>query len=297
MAYSPIYNEHIPQDINAELLLDYYPEGTVHVKFNGHHKRNAYGDILDIDYTQNTSVLSLGRNSLYNSLPEYIFHPIDRFDNLPQNNQKEKFSEEVAKQEKEKEDAYRFFAPIDTMLLQLRLDVRKVLSQYVDGNTLIEDILSDSLSDHQKCNKFIKKTIPLLSSCKNIRGNRTLLTLLLRKVFMEEGLQIELQNKKLLYTDEQPRYEDSIGANLNDTYIGNSYYEPTAVYAIKYWPEEGCDEKFLSLVDEIEEFRQFVQDYFLSIDSVLSFIIQKDSPTLRLSDTTVYNYLNYNTNI
>ena len=49
---------------------------------------------------------------------------------------------------------------------------------------------------------------------------------------------------------------------------------------------------------EIEEFRDFVQDYFLSVDSVLEFDIHNDdAPALRLNDTVLYNYLNYNTNL
>lgn len=76
--------ENVPQDINAEVFLDFFPQDTFRVKFCGLHKRNAYNDILDIEKEQDKFLLHLGRNSLYNSLPEYLFHCIDRFDNIPE---------------------------------------------------------------------------------------------------------------------------------------------------------------------------------------------------------------------
>ena len=40
--------ENVPQDINAEVFLDFFPQDTFRVIFCGLHKRNAYNDILDI---------------------------------------------------------------------------------------------------------------------------------------------------------------------------------------------------------------------------------------------------------
>ena len=74
----------LPGDINAELLLSYYPKGRCKVCLKGLHKRNTYQDIIEMTpFDDNSFLLTVGRNSLYNALPEYMFHPIDRFDNLP----------------------------------------------------------------------------------------------------------------------------------------------------------------------------------------------------------------------
>ena len=64
-----------------------------------------------------------------------------------------------------------------------------------------------------------------------------------------------------------------------------------------YWDENECNESFLSFVDEVGQLREFVQDYFMSIDEVLIFNISHDGSPLRLNDDIVFNYLNYNTNI
>ena len=292
-----IVPENVPQDINAEVFLGFFSQGTFRVKFCGLHKRNAYNDILEIEKEQEKFLLHLGRNSLYNSLPEFLFHSIDRFDNIPEKEKKQRFSEEYAKQEKEKEQAYKFFSPIDTLLFQLRLEVRERLNKYVESNTVIHDILLDKLTAEQRENRFVKRTTPYISSCKTIRGNRTLITLLLRKVLAEEGLKINVKSKQTEFTDEEPRYGNSEGCEIGDVYVGNTYSESVITYSISYWSDEDCNEDFLPLVNDLEVFRQFVQDYFISVDSILVFDVSKDTSPLRISDTTLYNYLNYNTNI
>ena len=289
--------ENVPQDINAEVFLGFFPQDTFRVKFCGLHKRNAYNDILEIEKEQEKFLLHLGRNSLYNSLPEFLFHSIDRFDNIPEREKKQRFSEEYAKQEKEKEQAYKFFSPIDALLVHLRLEVRERLNKYVESNSVIHDILLDKLTAEQRGNRFIKRTIPYISSCKTIRGNRTLITLLLRKVLAEEGLKINVKSKQTEFTDEEPRYGNTEGCKIGDVYVGNTYSESVITYSISYWSDEDCDEDFLPFVNDLEVFRQFVQDYFISVDSILVFDVSKDTSPLRISDTTLYNYLNYNTNI
>lgn len=287
---------NIPEDINAEVLLNYYPTGTFKVEYKGLHKRNAYKDILNIDFQDTSPLLSLGRNSIYNSLPEYLFHPIDRFD-LPQYNQKERFEEEYTKQEQEKEDAYRFFEPIDLTLLQLRLKVRKILDTYTCENKILQDLIADNLTPEQQRNRFIKQTIPYLPACKYLRGDRTLITLMLRKILMEEGLSINIHQKEKTFTDKTPRYSHVVGMELGEGYAGNIFTENILVYDIKYWSEENCNKDFIKFAEDIEAFRQFIQDYFLSVDSLLSFDIQTNAMPIRLSDTTTYNYLNFNTNL
>lgn len=299
MDFSHSHIDNIPPDLNAETLLAYYPEGFVQVAFKGLHKRNSYKDILELENGRDGGLsLSLGRDSLYDSLPEYLFHPIDRFDSLTGRESKENFSEEYARQEEEKRNAYRLFAPIDLLLLSLRLDVRKEIDGYSSENKVLQDVLGDSLTEDQRNNTFIRKMIPYLPSCKDIRGDRTLLTMLLRKILMDEGIRIEIGRKDLRIRDEKPRYEDNVDAVIDSLYLGNEFDEMVCVYNVFYWPADSCDEDFLHFIKEMEDFRGFVQDYFMSVDSVLEFdIYDDDAPALRLNDTVLYNYLNYNTNL
>lgn len=289
----------LPSDINAELLLNYFPEGKFRISFQGLHKRNSYRDIIDVEDMVDKDAIhvTLGRMSIYNSLPEYMFHPIDRFDNLPVNNESEAFHNEVDKQEQEKADAFRFFSPIDVLLFRLRADVREQIEQYTRGDVVMQQILGDRLTEQQHANRFIRQFEPFLPQCKYIRGNRSLLTFLLRKVLLEEGLRVEVKQELNKFADLYPRYGNQVDAVLGDSYVDNIFFENVTVYNINYWSDEECNENFLSFVDEMDELRLFLRDYFLFAEDELVFRITQDYPPLRLNDEKIYNYLNYNTNI
>ncbi len=289
---------NLPTDINIEVLLPYLPKGQFKVALKGLHKRNTYQDVMETeDLPDGTMNITVGRNSIYNSLPEYMFHPIDRFDNLPKYEEKERFQEQMEQQEAEIRNAYRFFAPIDVLLLKLRTDVHSTLQPLAQEDIVMQQVIGDSLSEEQRSNRFIRQIIPFLPYCKHIRGNSTLITMLLRKIFMEEGLHIEMTNARNTLTDEEPRYEQQLDMTLGDCYVGNTYYEHVKTYDIRYWSDEEAGPEFLQFVDDIEMLRCFIKDYFLAIEEDIVFNISHDEPPLRLSDDVFYNYLNYNTNI
>lgn len=289
---------NIPDDINIELLLSYFPEGSLKVAMRGLHKRNAYNDIVDTEEKKDgTVVVGVGRNSLYNALPEYMFHPIDRFDTIPKVEEKERFTEEYEKQEREKEQAFSFFLPVDLSLLKLKVKIRECLNAFAESNKVLNDILGDRLTKEQQKNRFIRQLIPFLPSCKDIRGNKTLLTFLLRKVFMTEGLRIDPHKEESDLSDSMPRYVDYVGGILEESYVNSSYTEDVLVYDVSYWSDEECNDQFLKFIDDLELFRGFVEDYFLAIGVTLRFNVSEAEAPLRLSDEIVFNYLNYNTNI
>ena len=288
----------LPGDLNAELLLAYLRRGVCKVALRGLHKRNTYRDIIRTDSLNDESfLLTVGRNSIYNSLPEYMFHPIDRFDNLPKYEEKERFAQQVDQQKEEIENAFRFFAPIDILLIWLRTQVRTKVEKFAEEDVVMQQILGDRLTEEQRENRFIRQLLPYLPHCKRIRGNKTLLTILLRKVLMSEGMTISVGHEQQWLADGEPRYENQLDMTLGESYVGNEYDETVTTYDISYWSDEACDADFLKFVDELEVLRQFIQDYFLSVEEVLRFNIVHDGQPLRLNDDVEYNYLNYNTNI
>ena len=64
----------LPSDINAELLLNYYPPGKFRVSLQGLHKRNSYRDVIELEEMVNMDAIhaTLGRMSIYNSYQEYV---------------------------------------------------------------------------------------------------------------------------------------------------------------------------------------------------------------------------------
>lgn len=289
----------LPDDINIEDILSYLPKESYRVSVNGLHKRNSYKDIINYEETPDGKTdFHVGRNGLYNSLPEYMFHPINRFDNIPERERKERFAEEYAKQELEKENAHKFFSPIDVLLLDLKTKVKEKINQLSSNNIFIQNIIGDTLTEKEKSNRFIQRTIPFLPNCKRIRGNKTLITFMLRKVLFEEGLSLNKENIVSEIHDKEPQYNSKIeDFQLNSMYLGNEFSENIMTFTINYWSDEECSEHFNIFLEELETYRLFIKDYFFSIEDELCFHINSDYPTLRLADDIIYNYLNYNTNL
>lgn len=293
-----MFPKNIPDDINIELLLLLFPEGLCKVSFTGTHKRNAYSDLIGLEELPDHSLLlNVGRSSLYNVLPELLFHPIDRFDCLSPSSDKEKYDAEYEAQEKEKEEAHKFFAPLDLMLLRLRMMVRERLEEYAKTDKVMIDVLGDELTETEKNNRFVRKALPFLPFCKMIRGNKTYLTLMLRKILMEEGLTIAVGEQKHAFTDAQPRYGVQLGSDSDDLYLGNSYDDRAITYTIHCWPEAECNGSFPQFLEELEAFRRHIQDYYIAVDGILRFELSRDTEPLQLSDEITYNYLNYNMNL
>lgn len=301
--------KNIPEDINAELLLSGFEEGSFKVRFNGSHSRNAYNDLVGWEEAGDSLLMHLGRASIYNNLPEMMFHSVDRFDNLPEKNEKDRFKEECDALEKEIENAHRFFAPVDLMLLQMRTKVREQLEVYARTDKvmidLLKQVLADLLNDRDKKelaetifqNRFVKQVLPFLPFCKTIRGNKTAITLMLRKVFREEGLELKEHKEEIEFRDEVSRYDDSIGDCIDDLFVGNTFNQQVTSYDIFYWPDDEADERFKAFLNDIENFRQFVQDYFFAVEDTLRFHICHHGESTCLADDNNYYYLSYNTYI
>lgn len=291
--------KYLPNDINIEDILSYLPKGLYRIFINGLHKRNSYKDIISCEETSDgITEFHVGRNGLYNSLPEYMFHPINRFDHIPEREKKERFAEEYAKQELEKENAHKFFSPIDVLLLDLKTKVKDKINQLASDNIIIQNIIGDTLPEKEKSNRFIKRTIPFLPNCKRIRGNTTLITLMLRKVLFEEGLFLKKENIESEVLDNEPQYNYKVTDHQIDSiYLGNQFSENITTYTINYWSDEECSEHFNLFLEELETYRLFIKDYFFSVEDDLCFHLCSDYPTLRVSDDIIYNYLNYNTNL
>lgn len=291
--------KHLPDDINIEDILLYLPKESYRISVDGLHKRNSYKDIISHEETsEGKTEFHVGRNGLYNSLPEYMFHPINRFDNIPERERKERFAEEYAKQELEKENAHKFFSPIDVLLLDLKTKVKEKINQLSSDNIIIQNIIGDTLTEKEKSNRFIQRTIPFLPNCKRIRGNKTLITFMLRKVLFEEGLSLNKANIISKIHDKEPQYNNNIeDFHLDSMYLGNEFSENITTFTINYWSDEECSEHFNIFLEELETYRLFIKDYFFSIEDELCFHINSDYPTLRLADDIIYNYLNYNTNL
>jgi len=290
----------IPLDIRAETLLAYLPRDKRSIQLTGSHKRNAYEDIADVNEDESGTInIAIARNSIYDILPECLFHPIDRFDNLPANEYKERFKEECEQQQIEEDNARKFFRPFDNMLMELSA----IITESKNDETythILENIVCDTLPDIYRKNRFVKKTKAYIPFCRNIRGNKSLLSLMIRHVLFDEHLQIGECHRQNMIKDTTPRYNSRLDDDTspdNDCFLGDEFEEDVTVYDIHYWNEDECGQDFLTFIKDMEVFEDFLNEWFMSVESCLKFNISTTSLPVRLSDEVFYTFLDYNTNI
>lgn len=290
---------NIPADIRAEIVSDYMKGLKKEFVFLGTHKRNAYEDILSITEDDGLIKVELSKQGLYDILPEALFHPIDRFDNIPANEYKERFAEEIEQQKTEEANARLFFSLYDKFIFDLSSVVSQIKNTELNDNSILIDIVCDSMSNTYKSNRFVSRTKEFIPRCNSIRGNEVLITLMLRKVMSDEGIKLNKCLKPNRFEDERPRYNCQIQneGETEDLYLGNQYDDTILCYDVHYWDDDCCDGSFLRFVDEIKVFEDFINDYFMGIETSLRFNISAQTLPVRLSDDLCYNYLNYNTNL
>ncbi len=290
---------NIPSDIRAEAVGNYFEGIEKDFVFLGRHKRNAYNDILSVSQDEKTVKVELSIAGLYDILPEALFHPIDRFDNIPANEYKERFEEEVEQQHIEESNARSFFSPYDRLIFDLSSVVSNFKNSEFNDNHILSDIICDSLPSKYRSNRFIARIIEFTPRCKSIRGNTALITLMLRKMLADEGLKLVMKDRSLSFEDVAPRYNCRIQheGDDGDLYLGNRYDENVVCYDIHYWNDDFCDGSFLEFIDEIKVLEEFVNNFFMGIETSVKFNVSAQTLPVRLSDNVCYTYLNYNTNI
>ena len=293
---------NLPPDLKAETLVGYIPRHLRDVVICGSHKRSAYEDIAGMtDDGNGRFIISLARNGMYDILPECLFHPVDRFDNLPANEYKKRFKEEYEQQQMEEEKARRFFQHVDKAVVELSAIVSELKYEDEVVHTL-ENIICDKMPLRYSQNRFVRRTKEFLPACCDLRGNEELLSLMLRKVLFDENIRLYSNRDYVSFSDSAPRYLcglDDVTADNTDeeVYLGNEFDEEMLIYHLVYWSDEECNDGFLAFVKEIEDYEDFLNDYFMSIECQLKFRISMQALPLRLSDDVFFNYLDYNTNL
>ena len=150
-----IKRPYIPKEVDADvatsIIIPFIDDNTggkvTYVyDFKGVSERTALGDVLTTSIknkqNSNTSVtFSLKRDSLYHILPEYLFHPLDRY--LGADGDTEEFEKRYKEQEEQEKNALTYFRPFDRHFQVLRTEYQKWLNDHIfNGNQFISDYLT-----------------------------------------------------------------------------------------------------------------------------------------------------------
>lgn len=301
---------NIPKETDADVAMAVVMPNAVSVadnklsflyEFKGVSERTALGDNLHIavkNKQNGTSEIkfSLKRDSLYHILPEYLFHPLDRYLGIA-GGDTEEFDKRYKEQEEQKNKALTYFKPFDQLFQQLRTDYQRWLNEHVfSGNQFLADFILDGCEVNPS-NPYIKAVLPCIPWLKDYRGNDDMIKTALGYAFeghaKVEKIKIE-KNESM-----SGRIHSSIGGTLTDLYCGSTFCTGVSIWKVFYQTKIETAKDLNMLKRQIREFSEFFSAWFLPVESELNidFGDKKAVPYLSEVEKEKGVFLNYSTQL
>lgn len=269
---------HITKEIDADVamaviksIVGQYTgeEPLCSYELKGVSERTSLGDVLTSTVKSKNHrprlYFSLKRDSIYHILPEYLFHPLDRY--LGTEGDSEEFDKRYKEQEEQERSALIYFRPFDAKYQELRIAYQQWLDNHVFmNNQFIAGYLTKGYPYNRE-NPFIHAVIPCLPWIRNYRGNEGMITTSLRYVFcgnaeiMKMGIEIPISLTGDVHF--------TLDGTIDDLYCGASSIVLQRVWQVRYQTEIKTKDDLLKLQCLVGEFRQFYQEWFLSVEEVL----------------------------
>lgn len=269
-------------------------------EFKGVHERTAMGDDVSVALKQSKKSArysySLKRDSLYHILPEYLFHPLDWYNDC--DNDQDKFEEKYAAQQAKVEHALKYFSTFDREFQNLRSQFQDALNNEILPNELfVVKFMTENYSVNLG-NRFIKAVYPCLNWLRQYRGHNEAVVTMLRYAF---GNEVEItQRWEEISTRLSQHCHWSLDETVDDLFCGETYMDYVFVTRVKYQTETKSNPHIAQITAELSEFREFFQEWVLGVEQllVIEFGDWEKSPQMAPQNQLEGGlHLNYNTQL
>lgn len=271
------------------------------VVFNGMHERTAKGDELVLTVSSSTKRTSvkyqLKRDSFYHILPEYLFHPLDRYSDC--DGDKEAFMQRRSAQKKIEDEAKEYFHPYDKALNDLRVRFQNHLNDSILGNeAFIIDFITEN-SDVNKANPFIRACLPCILGLRANRGSASLLTQALKMTFGSQMCEYDRSFVEVPVMIQPDSCHISLDGSIDDLFCGDHFMDWIEFISVKYQTSIKSSEDISRITSELEEFSSFFRRWFLADNQMIDIHFGDFRKEPVISDNTAdgYLFLNYNTQL
>ncbi|HEX8549650.1 MAG TPA: type VI secretion system baseplate subunit TssG [Cytophagaceae bacterium] len=295
------YNDVRTEVLVAELLNEGLSPDTITILHGGQHKRSYRRD-LDEAYievnknNQNHLVFKLNRDSIYDSLPESLFHHIA----MPQQGSTVKnMVGSYRKRKEEEKQARAFFAPIENEFFFQRAFIELMEQEFLEGlnkNNFDDYFLNFFNIPSGLPADFVKKFAVLLPYCDKIIGNLSI-TFKSLELILGENVKFEIKDSVIEDIDNACRLSESIlGVDL---ILGTSFFPDESSLTVTIGPI-----KKENLNDFLEDspgskFIQTFYDFFLpaSLDIETIFEVRDDALSFTLGSHEENSRLGFTTQL
>lgn len=303
----------LPSDIDSDLSIavvdsnikPVISESEIPIKelyvFNGVHERTAKGDNLLVSASTSTKrhqlKYSLKRDSLYHILPEYLFHPLDRYADT--DGDKEEFIKRRKAQKDIESDALEYFYPFDKSFQSLRtLFQKKLNNEILNNKRFIVDFITEGY-DINKNNPFIRGAYPCIIWLRNNRGVKKLLELAVKYAFSDSLNSYSMVSNEQSSEIEAESCHITLDGDIDDLFCGPRYYYLEESINVEYQTEIISESQIEQIKCEIEEFVSFFTKWFLTLNQTIKveFGDYIKQPIMNVGTSNDDLFLGYNTQL
>ena len=304
-----IKRPYIPKEVDADvatsIIIPFIDDNTggkvTYVyDFKGVSERTALGDVLTTSIknklNSNTSVtFSLKRDSLYHILPEYLFHPLDRY--LGADGDTEEFEKRYKEQDEQEKNALTYFRPFDKHFQELRTKHQKWLNDNIfNGSQFISDYLTSGYK-FNRSNPFIQAVYPCIPWLRNNRGNLDMIKSALGYSFRGKAtIQRKWKEENMPLSESVP---SNVGGLIDNLFLGSTHSCGSYNWHVIYQTEIENEDSLDKLKRLVRAFEDFFSDWFLLIEETLTieFGDWTAKPELTIKNQETGIFLNYSTQL
>lgn len=303
----------LPADIDSDLgiavvdsnIRSVVSESEIPIKelylFNGVHERTAKGDNLLVSTSSSTKrhqlKYSLKRDSLYHILPEYLFHPLDRYADT--DGDKEEFVKRRKAQKEIENDALEYFYPFDKRFQALRTTFQQKLNNEILSNNLfIVDFITEGY-DINKDNPFIRGVYPCIIWLRNNRGVKKMLKVAIKYAFYDSLNSYNLVSVEQSSEIDTDSCHITLDREIDNLFCGSRYYYLEESINVEYQVEIISENQIQELKSEITEFEKFFKAWFLAQNQtiIITFGDYNKQPIMNVGTSNDDLFLGYNTQL
>ena len=269
--------------------------------FKGAFERAARGDGVMINIAssskKNVTRYTLKRDSIYHILPEYLFHPMDRY--VDCEDDKEKLKKCYSEQKRMEDDALSFFYPFDKTLLEERLKFQAYLNDRIlRNNTFIADFISQGYRINRR-NPFINLAYPCIQWLREYRGVHRAVKTALFIAFGGSVANYGVEPREINVSLDANEVHFSLEGIIDGLFCGNCFLDIVDVFSLSYQVRIYSKKQIETLHKQIDDFVEFFNLWFLGVNQRLriEFGDYLKVPTLGTGLSGDDLFLNYNTQL
>lgn len=269
--------------------------------FSGVHERTSKGDAVSVSASSSSRRHQVKyrfcRDSLYHILPEYLFHPLDRYADCEGDS--EEFHRCREQQLAAENDALEFFYFWDREYQQMRAGFQTALNERIlDSDRFLADFMARPF-DVDRNNRFIASALKCLPLLRGWRGDINLIRKAVSVAFGPQLISMESSRGERQIDFQPNECHSTLDGELDMLFAAPSFAVGLRIMNVKVQTQLRSESEIAEYAKLFEGFAGFMKSWFLAQDDEMEieFGDFRKLPVMTVGSSDGDLFLNYNTQL